>query len=370
MQIRPSPQIREFVAATFEERGVAVPFTTPLLLGARVRLLRGCGIELLIPNPSGARGIYVLSWDQVGALCRPTVHDRRLNWHLQQVTAVAPPTIREAARHVAVEGLAGRRVRAAARRTEVAEREAAAELNLLLLVTMLADGNRSGQVPQTPTSSPVEVAERLRRLAATADAGLGMTQDSVGADLAALACVFVPIGMAGQAALPRVPDLLLRLARLRREILAWAADQAPRDGDIAQMIGEAAGRAVSLATCTVDDAREALAAVPALLRRWQNQPDQVRRLAARPEWLLDGWNEICLLWDDAETADRRSAALAEMAMLLPGIPKEVSTWVDDPVARIESVTERRTVLLKEDWRCGSLVVDLVSRNERLLARAH
>ena len=55
----PTP-IPSHQSATFGERGVSVPFTTPALAGARVRRDARHGLALLVPNPSGGRGIYVL----------------------------------------------------------------------------------------------------------------------------------------------------------------------------------------------------------------------------------------------------------------------------------------------------------------------
>ena len=42
------------------ERGASVPFTTPMLSGARVRPADRIGLELLMPNPSGGRGTYIV----------------------------------------------------------------------------------------------------------------------------------------------------------------------------------------------------------------------------------------------------------------------------------------------------------------------
>jgi hypothetical protein len=68
-----------FLPTTFLERGVAVPFTTPILIGARARPGERKPLELIVPNPSGARGVYILPWDGISGLCKPTVHDRRLS---------------------------------------------------------------------------------------------------------------------------------------------------------------------------------------------------------------------------------------------------------------------------------------------------
>jgi hypothetical protein len=50
------PRIQSGHPATFAERGVALPTTTPLLSGARVQPGARGGLDLLIPSPTGGRG--------------------------------------------------------------------------------------------------------------------------------------------------------------------------------------------------------------------------------------------------------------------------------------------------------------------------
>jgi hypothetical protein len=61
--------------ATFRSRGVAARFTTPMLVGARMRDAEHGGVEVVVPNPPGGRGFCVLDLRGVQALCSPTVHD-------------------------------------------------------------------------------------------------------------------------------------------------------------------------------------------------------------------------------------------------------------------------------------------------------
>ena len=63
---------------SFAERGASVPFTTPIIVGARVRG-RGESLELVVPNPSGAKGNYILQWKNLPDVFTLTVHDRVLH---------------------------------------------------------------------------------------------------------------------------------------------------------------------------------------------------------------------------------------------------------------------------------------------------
>jgi hypothetical protein len=115
-QLKP---VQGFMPTTFLERGVAVPFTTPLLAGARARPGGRNHLELIVPNPTGGAGVYILPWDDVAALCRPTVHDRQLSKAVASLRTVTPAMTRRVAREVAVVGLAGRGAAAAARSAEL-----------------------------------------------------------------------------------------------------------------------------------------------------------------------------------------------------------------------------------------------------------
>src|SRR6185437_16681434 len=86
--------IESFLPTTFLERGVSVPFTTPQLNGARVRPGERKPLELIIPNPSGGRGVYVVPLGNVQDFCSLTVSDRRLADAITRVRGITPSTIR------------------------------------------------------------------------------------------------------------------------------------------------------------------------------------------------------------------------------------------------------------------------------------
>jgi len=73
------------------------------------------GLVLLVPNPSGARGMYVAPWSGVRDMCNPTLHDGLLHDGLlhdaiaaAKAEPISPSMVRAAARRIAAEGAAGR----------------------------------------------------------------------------------------------------------------------------------------------------------------------------------------------------------------------------------------------------------------------
>ena len=322
-----------YQAATFAERGVSVPFTTPVLQGARTRRDPRVGLELVVPNPSGGRGVYVLPWAGVRELCQPTVHDTRLHEVLMQAGPVTPRSMRTAARQVAMDGSAGRGPRAAAQQAQQAEAESQQATNRFLLDAL------GGQ----PAAGVTEMA------------ALSTLLDEVG------------IGpRAQQAAMP------VRLARLNtlHDGIEGLAD--PKGDDWAKL---AAGLlplikpTIQCASMLLAEARDAAVDVSGLIALWRAGPDRLHGLAARPDWVLDGWDLPCLLWQEASDDVARRARLTEIFQVAPVLPKEASQWATLVIDLQAAQAVRRTVSLNQDWRTGLNALDRVARNEHMLALA-
>jgi hypothetical protein len=92
----------------------------------------------------------------------------------------------------------------------------------------------------------------------------------------------------------------------------------------------------------------------------------VLRLLARPDWLLDGWDRICALWEFVPASGR---TIAELAVLVPAVPREAYEWISQPVriaSQLPAHRGKKIVQQFEDWRTGATVCDLIARNEMLL----
>ena len=64
---------------------------------------------MLMPNPSGGRGLYVFDLAAAPEVTSLTLHDRLLLERLLALPAPSPSEIRRVAQEVAIEGAAGRR---------------------------------------------------------------------------------------------------------------------------------------------------------------------------------------------------------------------------------------------------------------------
>jgi hypothetical protein len=364
----PAP-IQGYVASTFLERGVAVPFTTPLLAGARARPGDRTSIDLIVPNPSGGRGVYILAWEGIAALCRPTVHDSRLCSAVATLHGVTPATIRATARDLAEQGFAGREAQAGARAAREAEQQSRLLTNfdlLLALVKQIETPTENAVAPER--AGPGELEKRARRAVARIAPELGRTPESVANSLEQLANLYGPIGIGRHASTAKMPLLLANLVAMRREMTEHLAAYPEENGNEAELVGSVTDLTVACGKATLADAYAMAGDVVALLRRWGNDPEEVGRILARPEWLLDGWDRIHAMWATAEQHRGRSTTLLEMATLVPTVPREAGDWVGQRInLEAELLRHKRKVTLLEDWRSGVTLTDLIGRNEALLA---
>ena len=365
------PLVQSYHPTTFLDRGVAVPFTTPLLAGTRARPAERGGTELVVPNPSGGRGVYILPWGDLRALCNPTVHDRRLNERAAALPAIAPSSIRDVARQVAAEGLAGPAARQAAESALEADRRDRLLTNFLLLMLVVKQiGSGLGVPAETPLQRAPDLGERARQAVMLIAARLGQPADTVAANLETLADLLTGIGLPDQTEECRIPRLLRTLRRVHDEVSAWRGQRGDGNSTLcAEMVVSAGGLTLTCAETTLAEAHGLTNDITALLRDWATAPGKIAQVVARPDWLLDGWEQICSLWDDATDPADRPAALVEMALLVPILPQETASWIGVVVDPIKMAAYRRKVLLNEDWRTGMAVFALIARNERLRSMA-
>jgi hypothetical protein len=352
-----------FQPTTFMERGVAVPFTTPLLAGARARPGERSSLELVVSNPSGGRGVYILAWADIANVCQPTVHDRRLTEAVAALRSVTPDAIRHAAREVAASGMAGRGALAAAVLASESEEKALLQTNFDLLLEVVRQIEPKGEHRLPPQQDrPAELERRARSAVARIAPILRYSPEAVATSLERLASIFANIGVGRSA---RIPAAIARLIQLRSEVATFAEANPDDYGAEAGLIGRVADLTITLAKATLADAKALPGDVVALLRRWLADPDGLAKQLARPEWLLDGWDRICALW---ETAPATGSTIAEMAALLPVLPIEANDWLSrgaDIVSELPR-SRRKVVRELEDWRTGLVACDLIARNETLL----
>jgi hypothetical protein len=361
-----APLVKSHRPTSFQERGVAAPFTTPMLSGARIRPAARTGTEFVVPNPSGGRGVYILTWSSVRQLCRPSVHDTLLHQRISRLPVMEPRGVRATARTLAAEGLAGKDASVAAAASAEAERKELILTNFLLLVMLMEQVEPAGLKISAETERTPELDRRARRIVTRVAASIGRTLIQISEDLEALSALFVPIGVAAETPPARLPRLTARLASAATGLTAWSNDLAD-DGcsGLASSLARSASVTAACATSALDAAREMTADVPALLRMWAHGPAEVVKIVSNAEWILDGWERFCLLWETADSPSVQRAVFREMAQLVPMLPGDGAGLRGERAELEQLEPALRAAQRDSNWRGGGAAQVLTARNERL-----
>lgn len=366
MQQSALPPLEAHHPATFRSRGVAAPFTTPLLAGARVRESKRAGVELVVPNPSGGRGVYIVQWPGVRSFCNPTVHDTLLFGAIARLTRINPVLVRDAALDVALGGYAGRDAIAAAETARGGDQVNRLLTDFLLLSGLIEEVEPTGRKPTRLAERTPDFDRRaglvLRRIAPS----IGCPAANLTNGLAALGEAIAHVGIRQDLQTTRVPRLIARLKETEADLARWLASDPGNDiGDLGRTVTTLMKVAAQHASMVLADLRIAINKPLALLKRWVTQPSDPIDLLGRCDWLLDGWERVCLLWKAASSVASRRAALLEMVQLVPILPREACDWIGGPIPS-EAMDESCRVTSSNDvWRSGGAAIALIQRNEAL-----
>ncbi len=361
----PPPPADTYQPLTFRERGLAVTFTTPLLSGARIRPAhKPSSLEVIVPNPSGKRGVYILALESVRKICVPTLHDTRLGTALETHHGLDyplnPAEIRRITRNVLKEGFAGRSAALAASTVTTANKELGANAHRELL-TQLAGVATGGATGADTPALQVMVRDAMAPIALET----GRNVDEMVSGLEQMAYAVAELGLGQSTSSGFVSRNLADLADLITLVGHLGAVSAVAAGD-ARFVVTNAELTLSLARRAVGTAMAGLADVRRALVDWAMHPALILEAAARPEWLLDGWPRICMLSRTMSGQGDLSATLAEMAILVPPIPPQADDWLSLP-----SGTSTRANPQHQGSRGtmpnGAMMPGIVARNEQFLA---
>jgi hypothetical protein len=278
--------------------------------------------------------------------------------------------VRQAALAVAAQGLAGRQAMAAAQSTVEKDRQDRISTQYLLLGS-LAEQTDPGAFKGVDwrRHPSAEVERHAHRIVAELARSRNQPPDSLSATLEDLAETFAPIGLAGQSTQPRMPRLLRDVAAMHDRLI-----ERMRAGcddvlfEFADMVASRAGPITATSEKVLAAAKALTQDVTGLLRSWSKSRERIVELTTKPEWLLDGWEQVCLLWRNSSSVEQQRATVIEMAHLMPLLPREIERW--GALAAIPSeAAAAQLINFDEVWRAGPAVLNLTARNERLRALA-
>lgn len=348
--------------------GVHLPFTAPLLSGARGRL-RDRTIDYILPNPSGGRGAYVALWSMVSDFAAPTLHDTILARRLGGLPVLTPALVRTAARAVAAEGYAGRAAADAATRATAAFDTEALRLWANLLMSLVRrshiPAHEQSSVPAGPALG--QAADGFSLLAQR----LGWDPPVLSSALEQLSTAFVPIAAsASECGGGRIRQLLALLDWLHTSLKEDDAHHSIQQiASIARILSRLE-QCLDQARTMFGTATGALADPAALLDRWQKNPVAAMGPMSVLEASLDGWDRICLLWLDARTVSARIGLISELGRLasFAGVASAIADDGPSGVAQAPASRASPIAMHPDISRVSPLPAGLIERNERVRAR--
>lgn len=359
-----------FVPSTFEERGTAVPFTTPVLAYARVRVDYRDRLELRIPNLAGGKGVYVVPWAAVPDFREMTVHDRALHDEITASKAVTPDQMRDAALRIASQGLAGEEAAQAAKTALEVDAQFRNETNLLIIIGILKSQEPAAATRLLQAILTPEGEREARGVLINVARSMGLGVDELNALIEELTLSLRAVGLPGVGKDGRLRRELKRLQNFHASIEEWSAREISEFAGLAAVCAEVANQTLK-ATRAVSDELDAILLRLFFLSGWNTQKLEITRLTNRLSWQLDGWDFITGWWEQAveQSRDEQLTAVRGMFRVLPVVPREAHQEGESEPAENPDTRTKRWVRAFEDWRTGHVDSDLVRRFEALKAQA-
>ena len=357
--------------ATFEERGVVVPFTTPMLAFARARSNGNGGLEIIVPGLSGGSGVYIIGWSGVRDVFRMTVHDRAFHEIIESRKAATPRDMRRCAHEIAMTGLSGPDA------IDAAEKAIEQEENERLLTNYYLVNSAVKTLAQSDVKlSVVELSstagqKKVRGIMAGIASDLRVSSEQLYADLEKWSDLIAPVGIAGMPHECRLRRLMTRLKSFRMNVTAWGKNSNADPDGLAFLVAD-------VALLTLDVGKDLLSGIDGhtddlktTLRDWKTVGKEIAEGMSRLSWLLDGWDHVIGLWEDVldGALHEQRDVLEEIVRMLPLVPtKELDAINGKAWGDLENAM-RKFVKPLQNWQSGQTDIELQLRIERRRAEA-
>jgi hypothetical protein len=315
----------KFWPLTFGERGVLVPFTTPLLAASRIRGSELKTAEFLVPGLSGGKGVYVLPWKAVPEMFKLTVHDRALHEAISNSPDFGPRQMRLAALRVAQTGLAGSDATGTARAS--LKREDTLELGARFFLTLriVERMSKSGETLALAELATQDGQKKARRILTAIAGSLDWSFDTLSNNIDLWAAAVAQVGLAEMPTEAPARRLTMRLPALVESFAEWGkADPSGEGASDSLLASEITRETWRLATEYATEVDKTVKQPEDSLRNWTSTIRGTEQITAKMLWILDGWEQVVKLWDIALTRPRddQRAALRDVVRHLPVVPRD------------------------------------------------
>ena len=357
--------------ATFEERGVVAPFTTPTLAFSRVRSDRDECLEILIPGMSGSSGVYVIAWSAVRDMFRMSVHDRVLHEAIAEAKATTPRAMRRCANQTAMTGLAGPdAIECSKAALEQEENERL--LTNFYLINSVVDRLSATQAKLTVAelSSP-EGKRKVRQILDDIGRRIGASSEQIYASLEKWSDMIAPLGLPVMPNECRLRRLMKRLEAFRMNVDEWGRRSNADPDGMSFLTADVAKLTLDIGYPAIEEVDAYATDLAGSLASWRKTESAIGERVDRLSWLLDGWDHVLTIWDSVLESPiwEQVDAMEEIVRMLPLVPKKEleqqagSAWGD-----LENAL-RKFVKPMQSWQSGEVYIDLLLRVEQRRARA-
>jgi hypothetical protein len=358
----------QFLPSTFEDRGAAIPFTTPMFAYARVRKDYRDRLELMVTRFAAAAGVYVVPWPMVPDIAALTTHDVMLYEEVSAKKVLNPYDMRLAALGVAKTGLAGPKAAEAATLALIENDKFKALNQLMLILRVVEETERSSAETLTREIATPEGQARIREAFFSIAGTLGLKREVLDKRISELGQASYSVGTTWNPTDGRLRQSLKTLQMLHDSLGGWAVAQLGDVGDQARFCAEIAEHTLRISAKVLADFDAAMTSPLAIIKSWDERKAEIEKASGRLAWLLDGWDPVAEIWFGCRSMEvgPRAEALQEILQMLPLLPREeLEGWKKSFLMSEIDGLRRKWVRCGEDWRTGEVDIDIVERLEAL-----
>jgi hypothetical protein len=370
-QDEPSFLNTKYWPATFEERGVVVPFTTPMLAFSRARGDGNDGLEIIVPGLSGGSGVYIIAWPSVRDVFRMTVHDRAFHDMIETRKATTPGQMRRCAHEIAITGLSGADGIDAAEKAIAQEENERLLTNYFLVNTAVKSLATADVQLSIAELSSAKGQKKVRAIMSSIAADLKLSSEQLYGDLEKWSDMIAPIGIAAMPHECRLRRLLSRLKAFRMNLTTWGKRSNADPDGLSFLAADVSALTIDIAETLIGETDDYANDLRGALAGWKTTGQEIAGRMNRISWLLDGWDHVLSIWDEVLDAPihEQVTALEEIVRMLPLVPtKELEAQKGKAWGELENAM-RKFVKPLQDWQSGETDIELMLRVESRRAKA-
>lgn len=307
--------------ADFEQRGVAVPFTTQMLFFSRLRRAPDKSLEYLVPGLTGGLETCVIPHGKIGDALSLSIFDRALMEELELIDDVSPAKVEWAALNIGISGLGGSRLMKNSR----TRRQNDEIQRFRIQAQLINDVQQSAGQPMIDPEQldNPEAATALEPVLSVAAAQTQIAANTIVTSSAQWAETLLTIGLPDAPGHAPYKKILDNMERFATELTQWLVPEPVGPAEMAQRIAVAARETVQVARRHIERIDSLRKSVEDTLRDWEKSWPLLYSDVTTVSYIVDGWPRLIDEWDKVGRMDRidQREMVELFALYLPTLPQ-------------------------------------------------